>query len=183
LRPDRPCGVLSQLGSRSRVAAPERGSITNRPTGRGAPVGPRALERTQLRPLNARHHQAAGVASASRTLARCSHWAATTRLEDQDLARGLPGIYGSPFGPHVYCAASNRANRERIPACDGCIIGRRRKKKAQPEKVALKVPPKEEVLEECVSARRAVTHQNYPENPPPMQAFSAAMRHIVDARK
>jgi hypothetical protein len=35
--------------------------------------------------------------------------------------------------------------------------GVRTQKKAQPEEVALEVPPKEEVLEECVSARWATT--------------------------
>jgi hypothetical protein len=53
-------------------------------------------------------------------------------------------------------------------------------KKAQPEEVALEVPPKEEVLEECVSARWATTHRNYPKNLNLMQALSAAMHHIVD---
>jgi hypothetical protein len=56
-------------------------------------------------------------------------------------------------------------------------------KKAQPEEVALEVPPKEEVLEECVSARWATTHKNYPKNLNLMQALSAAMHHIVDVTK
>jgi hypothetical protein len=56
-------------------------------------------------------------------------------------------------------------------------------KKAQPVEVTLKVPPKEEVLEECVSAHRATTHLNYSKNQNPVQAFSAAMRHIVDVSK
>jgi hypothetical protein len=56
-------------------------------------------------------------------------------------------------------------------------------KKAQPVEVALKVPPKEEVLEECVSARWATTHQNYAKNLNLMQALSAAMHHIVDVTK
>lgn len=54
--------------------------------------------------------------SASRTLARCSHWAATTRLEDQDLAQGLAGIYDRPFAQHVYCAASNGTDWEPLPS-------------------------------------------------------------------
>jgi hypothetical protein len=37
----------------------------------------------------------------------------------------------------------------------------RRQKKAQPEKVALKVPPKEEVLEECAVAVWAPTQQKF----------------------
>jgi hypothetical protein len=56
-------------------------------------------------------------------------------------------------------------------------------KKAQPVEVALKVPPKEEVLEECVSARWAMTQLDHLNNPNPMQAFSAAMHHIVDTAK
>lgn len=56
-------------------------------------------------------------------------------------------------------------------------------KKAQPVEVALKVPPKEEVLEECASARWAATHLHDRKTPNPMQALSAAMRHIVDLSK
>jgi hypothetical protein len=56
-------------------------------------------------------------------------------------------------------------------------------KKAQPEEIALEVPPKEEVLEERASARWATTRLNHSRTSSPMQAFSAAMHHIVDAPK
>ena len=123
-----------------------------------------------------------GRGTASRTRARCSPWAATAALEDQNLARGLAGIYDSPFEQRVYCAASNPESGHCLLACDRRSIGGGQKK-AQPEEVALKVPPKEEVLEECASARRATTPLHHPKKPNPMQALSAAMRHIVDLSK
>ena len=121
-----------------------------------------------------------GRGSASRTLARCSHWVATTRLEDQDLAQGLAGIYDRPFAQHVYCAASNGTDWEPLPSGRAQQAEIPRQKKAQPVKVALKVPPKEEVLEECASACEAATRLNYPGNTVKMQAFAIAMRHTVD---
>ena len=124
-----------------------------------------------------------GRGTASRTRGRCSPWVATATLEDQNLARGLAGIYGSPFGQRVYCAASNRTGWETLPSGRAQQAEIPRQKKAQPEEVALKVPPKEEVLEECASARRAATPLHHPKKPNPMQALSAAMRHIVDLSK
>jgi hypothetical protein len=56
-------------------------------------------------------------------------------------------------------------------------------KKAQPEEAALKVPPKEEVLEECASARWAAARLHCSKNPNAVQALSAAVRHIVDFSK
>jgi hypothetical protein len=65
-------------------------------------------------------------------------------------------------------------------ACDRCIIRGRSKKKAQPVEAALKVPPKEEVLEDCATACEAATQLDYPGSMAKMQAFAVAMHHIVD---
>jgi hypothetical protein len=56
-------------------------------------------------------------------------------------------------------------------------------KKAQPEEVALKVPPKEEVLEERAPTRRATAQANYAKNLTEMQALSAAMHHTAHLTK
>jgi hypothetical protein len=53
-------------------------------------------------------------------------------------------------------------------------------KKAQPVEVALKVPPKEEVLEECAATCAAATHSYGARTSGQMQAFAIAMHHIVD---
>jgi hypothetical protein len=58
-----------------------------------------------------------------------------------------------------------------------------RQKKAQPVEVALKVPPKEEVLEECAATCAAATHLNNARTPALMQAFAIAMHHIVDFKQ
>jgi hypothetical protein len=121
-----------------------------------------------------------GRGSTSRTRARCSRWAVTLTLEDQNRARGLAGIYGSPFGQRVYCAASNGTGCAPLPSGRAQQAEIPRQKKAQPEEAALKVPPKEEVLEECASARWAATHLHCSKKPNSVQALSAAMRHIVD---
>jgi hypothetical protein len=57
---------------------------------------------------------------------------------------------------------------------------RSKQKKAQPVEVALKVPPKEEVLEDRATACEAATQLDYPGNSAKMQAFAIAMHHIVD---
>jgi hypothetical protein len=57
------------------------------------------------------------------------------------------------------------------------------KKKRNP-KVALKIPPKEEVLEECVTAAwKTATRLHYRQTIGEMQAFAAALQHNVDARR
>jgi hypothetical protein len=65
----------------------------------------------------------------------------------------------------------------------GMLTGVRTQKKAQPEEVALKVPPKEEVLEERAPARRATAQANYAKNLTEMQALSAAMHHTAHLTK
>jgi hypothetical protein len=62
----------------------------------------------------------------------------------------------------------------------GTFTGAEAQKKAQPVKVALKVPPKEEVLEECAATCAAATQSNSCRNPAIMQAFTAALHHIMD---
>ena len=58
----------------------------------------------------------------------------------------------------------------------GDFQGSFRQKKAQPARVALKVPPKEEVLEEL--RRLAPTQEQYPTIRDVMQAFAAALQDI-----
>ena len=60
--------------------------------------------------------------------------------------------------------------------------GPRRKKKAQPERLRFKNPPKEEVLEECAAASRASDAGSIiAAERGQMQAFSAALQYIVDS--
>jgi hypothetical protein len=54
-----------------------------------------------------------------------------------------------------------------------------RQKKAQPLGAALKVPPKEEVLEECAGTWRRRARSQYANFPAVMQAFSAAVQNIT----
>ena len=54
-------------------------------------------------------------------------------------------------------------------------------KKAQPLGAALKVPPKEEVLEECAGTWRRRARSQYANFPAAMQAFSAAVQKFTAA--
>jgi hypothetical protein len=56
-------------------------------------------------------------------------------------------------------------------------MGNFRKKKRNPVRVALKVPPKEEDLEECADAWEASTRSQYAPTLGKMQAFTAAMQY------
>lgn len=175
-RPVRRCGLSPRLGARSGCRGTGAGQYNKRPTGRGAPVGPRALERTQLRPLNARHLQGGRrrrstsrirVRSAVRGSITISKGHTSLSTFRKTAVRRAPRILH-----RINSGKSGVASSLRPPQLQTSA-----QKKAQPGEVALKVPPKEEVLEERVGTWRRRTQKHYALILDQMQAFAAALQH------